>query len=460
MRKVSRTISGVTPVAVMTEPMGCPGECVYCPTYPTAPQSYTETSPAVIRARACDYEPRKQVAKRLRMLDAMGHPSDKVELIVMGGTFLSLPEDYQHQFIKGCYDSLNGVESPCLEEAKRLNETAGHRCVGLCIETRPDWCGQREIERMLEMGTTRVELGVQTLDDSIYERVKRGHKVADVVTATRLLKDHGFKVYYHWMPGLPGATPESDLVLSRLMFEDDRFKPDGLKLYPTLVIAGTELERWYRQGSYLPYPDEELMELLVRIKLLVPKYARIPRVMRDIPTEFIVAGSTDLNLRGTLRRRMAEKGLRCQCTRCREYGHRARDGWRIGEPKLTRMDYSASGGREVFLSFEDDDETLFGLLRLRVPFQPCGGTPDGGAAVIRELHVFGAEMTLGERGKSAQHKGLGRALIEEAERIAGEDFGAKKLFVLSGVGAKEYYRTLGYGEEGHYMVKELNGVSR
>ena len=277
MRKFARTISGVTPLAVMTLPMSCPGQCLYCPTYSNAPKSYTPESPAVLRAKKCDYDAKKQVDLRLRILSEMGHPTDKVELIVMGGTFLAYPTDYQYQFIKDCYDGLNGEESATLAEAKRLNETANHRCNGLCIETRPDWCGQEEIDRMLEFGTTRVELGVQTLDDEIYRLVRRGHKVADVVEATRQLREHGFKVYYHWMPGLPGATPEEDLKLSRRLFADDSFKPDGLKLYPTMVIEGTELEQWYREGRYQPYDIKTMIDLTVGIKTIVPRYVRISR---------------------------------------------------------------------------------------------------------------------------------------------------------------------------------------
>ena len=239
MRKFTRTISGVTPAAVMTQPMKCPGQCIYCPTYLAIPQSYTPESPAVLRARRCNYDAREQVKLRLKILSEMGHPTDKVELIVMGGTFLAYSQDYQYQFIKACFDALNNEKSVTLAEAKRLNETANHRCTGLCIETRPDWCGQEEIERMLEFGTTRVELGVQTLDDEIYRLVRRGHKVEDVIKATTLLKEHGFKVHYHWMPGLPGSTPEEDLELSIKLFSDARFKPDGLKIYPTMVVEGT-----------------------------------------------------------------------------------------------------------------------------------------------------------------------------------------------------------------------------
>ncbi len=456
MKKISRTISGVTPVAVMAEPIGCPGECIYCPAYPEAPKSYTPESPAVLRAKKCDYEPRKQVEERLRILSDMGHPTDKVELIVMGGTFLACAEEYQYQFIKDCYDGLNGNGSSGLEMAKQMNETAEHRCVGLCIETRPDWCREEEVRRMLEFGTTRVELGVQTLDDDVYRLVRRGHTVAEVVKATRLLKDYGFKVYYHWMPGLPGSTSEHDLELSQELFSDESFRPDGIKLYPTLVIAGTELEAWYRDNRYQPYPMDEMADLMINIKTLVPGYVRIPRVMRDIPSKFIVAGCKDLALRSALKKRMEQIGVECNCVRCREYGHRLRDGWRIGEPHLKRWDYEASGGEETFLSFEDEGETVFGLLRMRIGPLAAGG---GDLAMVRELHVFGSEVPLGEQqAGAAQHRGLGGELLREAERIARDEFKVPKIAILSGVGARNYFRSeCGYQLEGAYMVKELVG---
>ncbi|MGB8707865.1 MAG: tRNA uridine(34) 5-carboxymethylaminomethyl modification radical SAM/GNAT enzyme Elp3 [Dehalococcoidia bacterium] len=454
MKKISRTISGVTPVAVMGKPIGCPGECIYCPTFPDAPKSYTSESPAVLRAKLCNYESRRQVEERLRVLMDMGHPADKVELIVMGGTFLAYPEEYQYQFIKDCYDGLNGSESPTLEAAKQMNETAEHRCVGLCIETRPDWCRGEEVKRMLEFGTTRVELGVQTLDDNVYRLVKRGHEVVDVARATKLLKGYGFKVYYHWMPGLPGSNPEHDLELSRRLFDDDNFRPDGLKLYPTLVIAGTELEKWYEDDRYQPYPMDELVKLMIGIKTNVPGYARIPRVMRDIPSKFIVAGCKDLALRSALKKRMKEIGVVCNCIRCREYGHRLRDGWKVGEPRLKRLDYEASGGKEVFLFFEDERETIFGLLRMRVGSVAVG---NGDLAMVRELHVFGSEVPLREKlVGAAQHRGLGLELLKEAERIARDEFQAPKIAIISGVGAREYFRSeCGYELDGAYMIKGL-----
>ena len=474
MRKITRTISGVTPVAVMTQPLNCPGHCVYCPTFSETPRSYTPRSPAVLRARTCDYDAGQQVRLRLKILSEMGHPTDKIELIVMGGTFLAYPEDYQYRFIKGCYDALNSEESASLKEAKQLNEQASHRCTGLCIETRPDWCRQEQIDRMLDFGATRVELGVQTLDDEIYRLVRRGHTVEDVVQATRLLKEHAFKVHYHWMPGLPGSTPEKDLALSMQLFSDARFRPDGLKIYPTMVVEGTELARWYQDGRYQPYSDETMIALVADIKAIVPKYVRISRVLRDIPSQFIIGGVKE-SLRNVVKQRMKQLGTECHCIRCREYGHRVLNGWEPGEPRLGRIDYEASEGREVFLSFEDDEETLFGLLRMRIQSKPFGFAqgepltglgqetdvlPRGRMALIRELHIYGTEVPLKQHpsaeGHAAQHKGLGKALLSEAERIAREEFQAPQMAVLSGVGAREYYRAeSGYNLQANYMVKSL-----
>ncbi|MFC1845949.1 elongator complex protein 3 [Chloroflexota bacterium] len=454
MRKISRTISGVTPVAVMVQPMNCPGNCVYCPTFPDAPRSYTPESPAVLRAKKYNYEPKKQVVQRLKALSDMGHPADKIELIIMGGTFLAYPEEYQYRFIKDCYDGLNDCLSSDLEEAKRINETTAHRCIGLCIETRPDWCQEEQVKKMLEFGTTRVELGVQTLDNDIYNLVNRGHTTAEVIKATRLLKDYGIKVYYHWMPGLPGSTIEHDIELSKRLFDDVNFRPDGIKLYPTLVIAGTELEKWYKNNVYTPYTMDELVELMISIKTLIPSYVRIPRVMRDIPPQFIIGGCKDLALRSAIKKRMQEIKIECKCIRCREYGHRLRDGWKIGEPHMKREDYEASGGKEIFLSYEDNNNTIFGLLRLRI------GNPysvNGDMSIVRELHVFGSEVPIGgQLDMSAQHKGLGGNLLKEAENICLEEFQSRKIAIISGVGARDYFRNeCGYQLEGPYMVKEL-----
>ncbi len=458
MKKTTRTISGITPVAVMTQPMGCPGHCVYCPTFSSTPQSYTPESPAVLRARQCQYSAKDQVELRLRTLTQMGHPTDKIELIIMGGTFLAAPRDYQYKFIQDCFDALNNQPSANLKEAQQINETAVHRCTGLCIETRPDFCGHEEINRMLEFGTTRVEIGVQMLSDKVYEIVKRGHSVADVAKASSLLRENALKVHYHWMPGLPGSSPEEDLKLSQQLWDDPRFRPDGLKIYPTMIIDGTELERWYRSGLYQPYDNHQMIDLIADIKARVPKYVRISRVLRDIPAKFVVGGLRD-SMRDPLKQRMGQKGTRCQCIRCREYGFRVRDKWEIGKPALTRQDYEASEGREIFLSFEDDQETLFGLLRLRIqakPVENLGQSIRNSVALVRELHIYGPELPFNQRDTSAaQHQGLGKALLREAERIARDEFHLGSIAVLSGVGAREYYRAEGYNLQQYYMVKEL-----
>jgi elongator complex protein 3 len=459
MKKTTRTISGITPVALMTQPMGCPGQCVYCPTFSATPQSYTPDSPAVIRARAYEYDAARQVTSRLKTLSDMGHLTEKIELIIMGGTFPSAPLEYQYQFIKDSFDALNGVKSESLAEAKRINQTALHRCTGMCIETRPDFCSQSDIDRMLEFGCTRVELGVQMLSDRVYATVKRGHTVEAVARASALLRENALKVHYHWMPGLPGSSPEEDLRLSALIFEDERFRPDGIKIYPTMVVEGTELEKWFKDGRYQPYDYDTMMDLIAHIKSLVPKYVRISRVLRDIPAKFIVGGLRD-SMRDPMRLRMQQMGLQCRCIRCREYGFRVRDKQPTGEPGLTRLDYSAAGGKEIFLSFEDEFETLYGLIRLRIQDRPVVNLKpeiNSDCGLIRELHVFGPEMALSQRlDSAAQHRGFGRALLKEAERITVHEFGRQYLAILSGVGAREYYRAEGYELQGDYMVKKLS----
>jgi elongator complex protein 3 len=384
----------------------------------------------------------------------MGHASNKVELIVMGGTFPACPPSYQRTFIKACYDELNGLPSANLEEAKTLNERAAQRCVGLCIETRADWCGEEQIAMMLEFGATRVEIGVQAIDDDIYRIVRRGHDLQAVVDATRLARTAGLKVYYHLMPGLPGSDPAHDLEMTEQLFTDGRFQPDGLKIYPTLVVEGSELAQWYATGRYYPYPDPEMIDLLARMKMLVPPYSRIARLMRDIPPRFILAGCRDLALRGRVKARMKVLGQECQCIRCREYGHRRAAGLKTGTPQLRRRDYAASDGEEIFLSYEDTRDTLFGLLRLR--FQR--GTSGPPEAMIREIHVFGQEVAVGTHEEnSVQHMGLGENLLREAERIA-RDRGSQTIQILAGVGARPYFREYGYALCGPYMSKELGSV--
>ncbi|WP_338739360.1 tRNA uridine(34) 5-carboxymethylaminomethyl modification radical SAM/GNAT enzyme Elp3 [Candidatus Dehalogenimonas loeffleri] len=457
MKKSTRTISGVTPIAVMSPPAGCPGKCIYCPDFNNTPRSYTPHSPAVMRAASRDYDAAEQVDLRLKILQDMGHPTDKVELIIMGGTFLATSISFQYRFIKDCFDALNGRVSESLSEAQGLNETAQHRAVGLCLETRPDVCGDAEIERMVAWGTTRVELGVQMLDDKIYEIVGRGHDIAAVADASRRLRNAGLKVHYHWMPGLPGSTPEHDLELTQEIFKNPDYRPDGLKLYPTMVVEGTILEEWHQNGRYQPYSDETMTGLIADMKKTIPGYVRISRVLRDIPAEY-VSGGLKNSLRDGVRTRLEEEGLFCRCIRCREYGHRLKRKLKIGTPGLKRTDYQASAGHEIFLSFEDEYDTLFGLLRLRIQAEIPKQLADQyeNVALIRELHVYGSELAIGDRNdESVQHRGYGRRLLSEAEQIAREEYGAQYAAILSGVGARSYYREQGYTLHSSYMVKTL-----
>jgi elongator complex protein 3 len=389
----------------------------------------------------------------------MGHPTDKVEVIVMGGTFLSYPAEFQYSFVKGIYDALNDSVSIDLSGAKSVNEgSKTNRCVALCVETRPDWSKKKEIRNMLDFGATRCELGVQILDDEIYALINRGHTVEDVVEATQQLKDAGFKVGYHAMPGLPGSNFEKDISKFEMMFSDQRFRPDQIKLYPCQVIKGSALEQWHKEGKYKPYGDAEIFEVLIETMSRVPHYCRVMRVLREIPPQYLEAGTLRIDMRDSVEAEMEKRGKKCRCIRCREIGFALRNKIDVVDDiKLDRHDYDASGGKEIFLSMVNSQNLLFAICRLRIPNEPWieGITKD--TLLVRELHVYGPEAKMGENSfEKWQHRGFGKALMLEAERIAG-DLGMKKIAVISGVGVRNYYKGLGYVLEGHYMVKYLGG---
>lgn len=470
IRKPTKTISGITPVAVMLPPRKCEhGMCLYCPNM-NVPQSYTPRSPVVMRAMKVGYDAFKQVQGRLKAFKAMNHPTDKVELIIMGGTFLEYPEDFQNEFIKGCYDALNNKISKNLEKAKKLNEKSKQRCVALCIETRPDRCIQF-IDRIREFGATRVELGVQIIDNKIYEIVKRGHRVKDVINATKALRDAGFKIGYHIMPGLPGSSPKKDLRLFKKLFSDENFKPDQLKLYPCQVMPGSELENWYYAHKYKPYSREQIEDILIKMLKAIPRYCRVMRVMREIPPEYIVAGTKRIDLRAEIEKELRRKKSKIKEIRFREIGFALRDKKEINlDLKLKTTKYKAGKGTEYFLEIVNKDDILFGLLRLRVcPKETLSCSPplkfinkktrakrgDNNQAIIRELHVYGKSLKIGQKLKIAsQHQGLGKWLMNEAEKITMNNK-IKKLSVISGVGVREYYRRLGYKLKDTYMVREI-----
>jgi elongator complex protein 3 len=402
-RKPTRTISGVAPVAVMLPPRKCKhGNCSYCPSL-NVPQSYTPKSPVVLRASQVNYDAYEQVKGRLKAFDAMNHPTDKIELIIMGGTFLEYPKKFQYGFIKGCYDALNGRNSKTLEVAKKSNEKAKHRCVALCIETRPDVCVMY-ISRLLEFGCTRIELGVQIISDAIYKKVKRGHKVKDVIEATKALKNAGFKVGYHIMPGLPGSNIKKDLILFKKLFVDERFKPDQLKIYPCQVLKGAELEKNYWEKKYKPYTKEDIEQILPRMLKIVPRYCRVMRIMREIPPEYLVAGTTYIGLRKDIEERLRSHGIKLDEIRFREIGFADKKNY-DGKLKLKITKYKSSGGEEYFLEIVNEENILFGLLRLRL---------FNDKAIIRELHIYGQALRLGKKELIAsQHSGLGKWLMKK-----------------------------------------------
>lgn len=417
------------------------------------PMSYTEKSPAIMRAMTLDYDPYRQVQTRLKAFEGMKHPTTKIEMIYLGGTFLAYPAEYQYEFVKRCYDGLNGFDSETLEKAQQANETAKQRCVALCIETKPDWAFEKEINRLLEFGVTRVELGVQLPDDEIYKATNRGHTVADVIKATQLLKDSGFKAGYHIMPGMPGSNPEKDIKLFEQLFSNPNFRPDQLKIYPCQVMEGTPLAKQYEQGLYKPYDAETIVEVVAKMKSLTPKYCRIMRIMRQFPPTTLKAGTHKTDLRIAIKQRMEELGLKCNCIRCREIGFNRNTG---GEISIEIDEYKASGGREFFITAENEEGVLFGLLRARIPSKPFRPEITAKTLVVRELHVYGNEVGIGEEstGLTAQHKGLGKKLMAKAEEIALEE-DCEKVIVISGVGVREYYRKLGYVREGMYMEKDI-----
>jgi len=466
-RKTVRTISGVTVVAVMTKPGPCPKEepCAYCPGGPSAgvPQSYTGHEPAALRGAQNDYNPYAQVRTRIEQLEAIGHKVDKVELIIMGGTFPSTPSDYQADFVRQCLDGIVERKSRSLEEAKKLAETSRIRNVGITVETRPDWAKEKQVDQMLSMGVTRVEVGVQNIYDDIYERVNRGHRVQDVIEATQIMKDAGLKVVYHLMPGLPGSSFERDLKGFREIFANPMFKPDMLKIYPCLVIKGTKVYDWWKNGEYTPYTTEEAAQLIAEVKKFVPPWVRIMRVQRDIPANLIEAGVKLSNLRQIALEKLGAEGMRCRCIRCREVGHRwLKDKVKpdLDKIEIQKIREEASGGTELFISAEDPvNDVLIGYIRLRIPSGRASRSEivSETTAIVRELRVYGPLVPVGRHLSEAwQHKGYGSVLLSEAERTAMEDYGLTKIVVTSALGTKQYYKRFGYNYDGPYVSKQLS----
>ncbi len=496
-----RSLSGITAVTVLTKPYQCPGKCLYCPNEEGMPKSYLSDEPAAARAYSLKFNPYEQVKQRILSLETQGHKADKIELIILGGTWSFYPKQYQTWFVRRCFvgandsdktrnrrfsnspknlDGRQKYKTETLEKTQKRNENAKHRIIGLTIETRPDYINETEIKRLRKLGVTRVELGIQSIYDNILIYNKRGHGIKESIKATKLLKDAGIKINYHIMLDLPGSNVKKDEKMFKILFSDERFQPDWLKIYPTSVIKTAPLYKLWQDKKYKPYTNKQLTQLLIRIKQKIPPYVRITRLIRDIPSQNIVAGSEVSNLRQDIQREMARRKLYCNCIRCREIresvdsldgGLResvdSLDGGLKGEHfneniKLVRRNYNASNGKEIFLSFEDKKERyLYALLRLRIPSQYFSHKKHyikelNNCALIRELHTYGNVVPLAEFKKNAsQHKGLGKKLMKEAEKIAKKEFNIKKIAVISGIGVREYYKKLDYRLEKTYMIKKL-----
>ncbi|KAM8809999.1 elongator complex protein 3 [Eudromia elegans] len=469
--KPIRTASGIAVVAVMCKPHRCPhinftgNICVYCPGGPDSDfeystQSYTGYEPTSMRAIRARYDPYLQTRHRVEQLKQLGHSVDKVEFIVMGGTFMALPEDYRDYFIRNLHDALSGHTSNNVAEAVRYSERSLTKCIGITIETRPDYCLKRHLSDMLSYGCTRLEIGVQSVYEDVARDTNRGHTVKAVCESFHLAKDAGFKVVAHMMPDLPNVGLERDIDQFVEFFENPAFRPDGMKLYPTLVIRGTGLYELWKTGRYKSYPPSTLVDLVARILALVPPWTRVYRVQRDIPMPLVSSGVEHGNLRELALARMKDLGTQCRDVRTREVGiqeihHKVRP-YQI---ELVRRDYVANGGWETFLSYEDpEQDILVGLLRLRkCSEESFRAELKGGVSIVRELHVYGSVVPVSSRDPSKfQHQGFGMLLMEEAERIAKEEHGSWKIAVISGVGTRNYYRKMGYELEGPYMVKRLH----
>ena len=491
-KKPTRTMSGVAIVAVMCHPHKCPhGRCFYCPESDIAPPSYTGEEPAALRGRMYDFHPYVQCFNRLKQLKKIGHPIDKIELIIMGGTFPSRDLSYQEWFTSQCLkamcdfgliienkpenyeynldlDEIRSFEKGVLktyppndyvliEDVQNVNENSKVRCVGMTFETRPDYCKKEHINRMLDFGVTRVELGVQTLSDEIYHKIKRGHTINDVIYANQLLRDSAIKVAMHMMPGL-FSNQKQDLKMFKQLFSDDNFKPDMLKIYPCLVTKGSELYDLWKSGSYEPYNDEEAVELIANVKKILPKWVRTMRIQRDIPSTLIEAGVKKSNLGELVYNKLNEEHVNCNCIRCREIGHKkTTKKYNLDEFELFSEKYTACEGEEYFLSIEDiNEESIAGFLRLRLPSKNHFREEiNDETALIRELHVYGNMIKIGSKNpKIGQHTGFGEKLLKEAENIA-IDKGKNNIAIISGIGSRNYYRKFEYQKVGPYMKKEL-----
>ncbi len=456
-KKPTRTVSGVAVVAAMTSPEACPhGKCIFCPggVDSNSPQSYTGYEPSALRGKNNYYDSYNITFNRLKQLETIGHDTSKVDLIVMGGTFTARSTDYQEAFVKGCIDGMNRNVSGSLQESIMENEFSERRCIGMTIETKPDWFNEREIDEALSYGTTKVELGVQVLNDAVLRLNRRGHGIPEIVRSTQLAKDAGFKILYHLMPGMYGSSYKEDIKSFDMVINDERFKPDMLKIYPTLVVKNTALYMYWREGKFMPFDTEKVDQMATYFMKNMPPWIRVMRMQRDIPVNFIEAGVKRSDLHNLVDNRLKGMGIKTMEIRSREVGI-AKDSFG-SDYELVRRNYRASNGDEIFLSFENSKRDIIGYLRLRMPSDLAHRKEILNSSVIREIKVMGNIVPIGEESsENWQHHGFGKKLLDEAERISLEEYDKKRIIVISGIGVRNYFRKYGYERLGPYMAKQL-----
>ncbi len=452
--KPVRSQAGVTVVTVLTKPYPCPGECVFCPTDVRMPKSYLHDEPGAQRAERYAFDPYDQTAGRIQALEQIGHPVDKIELLILGGTWSSYRRDYQEWFIKRCFEAMNGTTSETLVEAQELNARGQRRNVGLVVETRQDHITPEELRWFRYLGVTKVQIGIQSLDERVLTLNRRGHDVQATRDAFRLLRLAGYKIHGHWMPNLLGATLASDVADYGRLWSDPAIQPDELKIYPTMLLQNAELYDYWQRGEYKPYTEEQVTEVLVQCKVQTPRYVRLTRIIRDIPTTNVVEGFTKANLRQIAQQAMKKRGLQCQCIRCREV---RRQKLTVDDLRLTIESYATDATTEHFLSFVTEDDQIAGFLRLSLPHQNVElPIPElAGHAMIREVHIYGPAVPIGDDSDGeAQHIGLGTQLVEKAKEMArGAGYG--RIAVISAIGTRNYYRKLGFERDGLYMTAAL-----
>lgn len=453
--KPMRTQSGVTVVTVLTKPYPCPGKCVFCPTDVRMPKSYLHDEPGAQRAERHGFDPYEQTAVRLRALEQIGHPTEKIELLILGGTWSSYRRDYQEWFVKRCFDAMNGFDAHSLAEAQAANATGKRRNVGLVVETRQDHIDVDELRWLRTLGVTKVQVGIQSMDERILALNQRGHDAQSTRDAFRLLRLAGFKIHGHWMANLLGATPVSDIVDFGRLWSDPAIRPDELKLYPCMLVENAELYDFWRRGEYQPYTEQEVLNVLVACKAQVPRYVRLNRVIRDFPTTNVVEGNKKANLRQLAQQELIDRGTPCQCIRCREV---RRDPVAGADLSLRTLTYETDATTEHFLSYESADDRLAGFLRLSFPHrdQPHPLPELENHAMIREVHVYGPALNLGDDSQGeAQHIGLGTRLVRQAMTMA-RAAGYGRIAVISAIGTREYYAKHGFRIDGLYMTADLN----